>query len=47
MDKSEILKVLERLETEAESRHKAHKLSSLSDVVVHHAVEIIRETLSR
>ena len=47
MDKSEILKVLERLENEAESRHKAHKLSSLDVVVMHHAAEIIRAILCR
>ncbi len=45
MEKSEILEVLERLENEAESRHKSRKLSSLNVVVVHHAAEIIRETL--
>ena len=42
MDK---LEILERLENEAESRHKSCKLSSLNVVVVHHAAEIIRETL--
>ncbi len=42
MDK---LEILERLENEAESRHKSRKLSSLNVVVVHHAAEIIRETL--
>ncbi len=47
MDKPEILKVLERLEEEAESRHKTHKLSSLNVVVMHHAAEIIREILYR
>ena len=47
MDKSKILEVLERLENEAESRHKAHKLSSLNVVLVHHAAEIIREILCR
>ena len=47
MDKSLILEVLERLENEAESRHKARKLSSLDVVVMHHAAEIIREILCR
>ena len=47
MDRWEILEVLEKLENEAESRHKARKLSSFSVVVVHHAAEIIRETLCR
>ncbi len=45
MDKLEIQEILERLENEAESRHKSRKLSSLNVVVVHHAAEIIRETL--
>jgi hypothetical protein len=45
MEKIDILEVLERLENEAESRHKSRKLSSLNVVIVHHAAEIIRETL--